>query len=260
MSPMQKRDKLKKLFQMWPVHTVLPVAWLKDQGYSWDLIRAYAKSGWITLLGKGIIARPEDAIDWEGYLWGLQRLQEVHVGGKTALEMQGKAHFLKFKETEVFLFGMPDSKLPTWIRAYQVVPFIFIKNRILPKNIGIVGFDVGEFTLKISNQARAFLEYMYYVSKHQTFEEAYYLMENLQFLSPELMQEALETCTSVKVKRLVLCLAKKQRVSWFNDLDLSKIAVGKGVMQLVKNGAYDSQFKITYPHSWDREKHEGIGF
>lgn len=42
----------------------------------------------------------------------------------------------------------------------------------------------GRYILKISNLARALLEYIHH--------EVYYLMESLQFLSYDLMQEAFE--------------------------------------------------------------------
>ena len=257
---MKKSDKLKKLFQQWPMHTVLPVAWLKKKNYSLSLVHAYIASNWVVSLGRGIVARPKDKIDWSGFVWGLQRLDAFHVGGKTALEVQGKAHFIKFKETNIFLFGQAGLKLPHWMKNVSEISFVKVNTKLLPDDIGIREHNFGEFSIKISNPARAFLEYMLLVGKYHTFEEAYYLMENLHFLSSDLMQEVLEKCTSLKVKRMVLCLAKKQNVHWFKGLDLSKIDIGTSVKQIVKNGAYDAQFLITYPHSWDRKEEDEVIF
>lgn len=256
---MKIKHKLKELFRIWPTHTVLPIVWLKNKGFSGDLIRRYSLSGWIVPLKWGIIARPGEKIDWMGFVWGLQRISSIHVGGKTALEIQGKAHYIKFRDSKVFLFGKPGAKLPSWLKEPGLdVSFILTRTKLLPSNLGLIELVFGDYSLKISNPARAFLEYMFLINKYHSFDESYYLIENLQFLSSDLMQEVLENCTSNKVKRLVLCLARKQKASWFKKLDLSKISLGSGIVQAVKNGAYDPEFKITYPHSWDRNDNELI--
>lgn len=255
---MKREKKLNKLFQIWPMHTALTTSWLGEHGFPRDSIKQYRASGWLVSIARGIVARPNDKIEWSGYLWPLQEKYAFHIGGKSALELQGKAHFIKFRETEIFLFSKQKLKLPAWLKQFSLVKFSQMSTNFLPENIGIKKYNFGEYTLKISNPARAFLEYMYLIGKKHSFEEAYLLMENLTSIDPSLMQAVLEKCTSIKVKRLVLCLAKKQNVPWFKDLDLSRIDIGSGVREIVKNGAYDSQFLITYPKSWDRKEYESI--
>lgn len=254
---MKKGSKLKELLQTWPSGTAFSVNYLRDRGYSLPIIYRYISSGWIKRLNRGLVAKSEDLVLWPGYVWALQQVAPFHVGGKTALEIQGKAHYMKFKETDVFLFAQAGFKFPSWLKSFLGVSFIKINTKLLPESVGIKEHSFGTFTLKISNPARAFLEYMMLVEKYHTFDEAYYIMENLHSISPHLMQEVLEQCTSLKVKRLVLCLAKKQNTHWFAKLDRSKIYIGTSVKQIVKNGAYDSEFLITYPHSWDKiHEHE----
>ena len=256
---MQNERKLKTLFKIWPMHTALPVAWLKEKGFSKSLIQKYIASGWLQYLSRGVVARPDDAIEWSGFLWGLQQRNSFHVGGKTALELQGKAHFVKFQESKIFLFTKPGVSLPKWVkRDKSSITFINVPTNLFARDIGLKDYSFGEYSLKISNSARAFLEYIHLSKKYYNLDEAYYLMENLQFLSHDLMQEALEECRSVKVKRFVLCLAKKQNVNWFSKLDRSKINLGKGIRKGVENGRYDSEFLITYTESWDKDENESL--
>ncbi len=239
------------------MHTAIPVSWLNSKGYSYSLIHKYAYSHWVNFLAHGFICRPDDKIEWSGLLWGLQQSNRFHVGGKTALELQGKAHFIKFAQEEIFVFSARGFKLPPWLNSTNKnLKFVNISTNLLPMNVGMKKYNFGEYTLSISNPARAFLEYMHLAGKYHSFEEAYYLMENLHSLNPELMQEVLEACTSIKVKRLVLCLAKKQDVGWFKNLNLNEISLGTGVRQAVKNGSYDNEFLITYPKSWDIQTNE----
>jgi hypothetical protein len=259
---MQSNSKLRGLMSMWPMHTALPSALLKERGFSGSLIQKYVSSQWLQSLTRGVFARPDDRVDWSGFVWGLQQCYPFHVGGKTALELQGKAHFVKLREHEIYLFSPRGYKFPSWLsRVAMQTQFITIQTQlIVPNSIGIKEYSFGEYSLKIADPARAFLEYMYLVDTYHSYEEAYYVMENLQFLSPKLMQEALERCCSIKVKRLVLCLAKKQNVRWYKDIDISRITLGKGVRQTVKNGFYDPEFLITYPKSWDKDREENVTF
>ena len=57
----------------------------------------------------------------------------------------------------------------------------------------------------------------------------------------------LESCTSIKVKRLFLFLAEKANHSWVKHINLEKIDLGSGKRSIVKNGAYNSKYKITVP-------------
>ena len=256
---MQNERKLKTLFKLWPIHTALPVAWLKEKGFSRSLIQKYLFSGWLHSLDRGVVVRPDDKVEWSGLLWGLQQLHPFHIGGKTALELQGKAHFVKFQETKIFLFTKPGFKLPKWLKEERgSIEFVNVPTNLFAREVSLKEHSFGEYALKISNPARAFLEYIHLSEKYHSLDEAYYLMEGLQFLSHDLMQEALEECRSVKVKRLVLCLAKKQNANWLKEIGRSKINLGTGVREAVKHGKYDPEFLITYPQSWDRHENEAL--
>ena len=256
---MHNDRKLKFLLKMWPAHTALPVAFLKKQGFSGSLLQSYVSSGWMTPLDRGVVIRLDDTVDWPGVLWGIQQLISFHVGGKTALELQGKSHYIRFKETDIFLFSEQNTKLPNWLKKAMKSPrFIHVKTNIFPNGVGLIDYGFGEFHLKISNPARAFIEYMFTLKNECIYDEAYHLMENLNSVSPALFQEVLETCQSIKVKRLTLCLAKKVGVNWIKELDLSKIDLGKGPREIILGGRFDSEYQITYPRNWDKEDDEVV--
>lgn len=69
-------------------------------------------------------------------------------------------------------------------------------------------------------------------------------------LRPKLVQDLLEICSSIKVKRLFLCLAERIGHEWFHYLDLTKIDLGRGKRSIVKGGRYDSKYQITIPRAW----------
>ena len=70
-------------------------------------------------------------------------------------------------------------------------------------------------------------------------------MEMLNGLRTNLLQQLLEDCKSIKVKRLFLFMAEKAGHSWLEDLDLSKIDLGRGKRSIVKNGVFNSKYQIT---------------
>jgi hypothetical protein len=101
--------------------------------------------------------------------------------------------------------------------------------------------------LKISNPARALMECLSQCPDKFPLIEGYEIMENLLTLRPSAVQTLLEQCKSVKVKRLFLYFAEKVGHSWFEDLDTSKVELGKGVRRIVPNGKYVSKYELMLP-------------
>jgi hypothetical protein len=103
------------------------------------------------------------------------------------------------------------------------------------------------FSIRISSPARAIMECLYLTSGTESLVEAYQLMEGLNNLRPTSVQTLLETCTSVKVKRLFLFMAEKAGHDWLKYLQLEKIYLGSGKRALVTDGVYVSKYQITIP-------------
>jgi len=77
------------------------------------------------------------------------------------------------------------------------------------------------------------------------------VMESLLTLRPVLVQELLEACTSVKVKRLFLYMAQTANLPFVQKLDLTKTNLGKGDRTVVKEGRLDPKYRITVPRGGD---------
>jgi len=90
-------------------------------------------------------------------------------------------------------------------------------------------------------------ESLFLVPDKMDMMEVYQIMTSLVNLRPGILQKLLEVCTSVKVKRLLLYMAKKANHQWFTFIDLSTVNLGTGDRCIVKNGNYNSEFRITIP-------------
>ena len=64
-------------------------------------------------------------------------------------------------------------------------------------------------------------------------------------MRPELVQQLLEVCRSVKVKRLFLFLAEEAGHAWVKELNILKLDLGKGKRSIVKGGRLDKRYQIT---------------
>jgi hypothetical protein len=189
-------------------------------------------------------------VDWLGALYTLQTqlALPVHVGGKTALELKGYAHYLPAKQNKVFLYGPQGLILPAWFREDRFdVKFVVTRTHLFPADSreGFTEFQEKDFSVRISAPERAMLEMLHLVPLKVGFDEARLVMGNLATLRPEVVQGLLEACRSVKVKRLFLYMAENQELAWLSQVDLSKVDLGKGKRMIVPNGRYDAKYQIT---------------
>nr|WP_246699520.1 type IV toxin-antitoxin system AbiEi family antitoxin domain-containing protein [Rhizobium sp. BK538] len=97
---------------------------------------------------------------------------------------------------------------------------------------------------------RAFCELLDLLPSKETFHEADVLMESVRTLSPKRVQEVLEACRGVKVKRLFLWFAAFAH-PWFGRLDLKRLDLGRGKRQIAVGGRLDSKYQITVPETLD---------
>ncbi len=246
----RKQNKLKFLLQQWPAHTVMTSRVLKEQGLSYSNIENYQRSQWVTPVGTGAFKKASDTVSWEGAIYGLQQHYKkmFFIGGKTALELSGAAHFIPFKQSTLFLFSSDSKPPPLWLRNIDCGPtFDFHTQHILPPLEGRSQYDCGEFFIEISARERAAIEMAALVEKVHSFQEISLIFENLGSLRPKILQSLLTSCSSIKAKRVVLFLGHHNHHPWYTHLDLSLINLGEGPREITKNGIYDSQFKITYP-------------
>ena len=247
---LEKKQKINSLLKSQPSGIVYLTSWLTQNGFSNQLLDKYKKSNWLTSIGTGAMIRSGDNVGYEGAIYALQEQAGlfVHPAGKTAFSLLGKSHYLELSPKKVTVFGGENEKLPTWCLKHDWgVNLDYYSSSFLPADIGLVDVELKTFSLKVSSAARAMLECLFLAPKNQELVECYQLMEGLNNLRPNLVQNLLESCTSVKVKRLFLYLAEKANHSWVKHLDIEKIDLGSGKRSIIKNGVYDSKYKITIP-------------
>ncbi len=243
-------SKINKLLSSQPQGTVLLSSWLAGQGYSYDLQQRYKKSNWLHPIGIGAVIRTNDKVGYEGAIYALQQQGNlsIHAGGRTALSILGKAHYLELKTSKIVLYGGGNERLPAWFKKYDWGAKVeYYETNFLPKDLGLTDVEVKNFSIKVSGAARALMECLYLAPQKQDLMECYELMEGLNNLPPRQIQTLLEKCQSIKVKRLFLYMAEKAKHSWVKYLDIAKIDLGKGKRSIVKNGAFVDKYGITVP-------------
>lgn len=246
-------SKLNQLLREWPSGTVAVYSWLESRGIDRKLVQKYKKNRWLDVVGAGAFARLGDKVDWRGGLYAIQEQLglSVHVGGKTALQLLGLAHYLPLGAGgRVTLFGSPGDKMPAWFSRHKwgVKIFYTTPNLFSSKpDLGLTKLDAGAFQIQVSAPERAIMEILHLVPQDESFDESNKLMEGLTTLRPALVQSLLETCTSIKVKRLFMFMAEELNHPWVKKVRLSRVDFGEGKRVIVEGGRFDPKYKITVP-------------
>ena len=255
---LQKDEKLNLLLECLPEGVAAPSRWLADQGYSRQLVRKYVQGNWLQALGRGVYARPQGTVTWEGVVLGMQQLAGLpfHVGGVSALNRQGFAHYLPLGgESTIHLWGR--DKVPAWVRAVSLPESLrFHTARLFADDAASVGINavsssVRDWALQVSGPERAILELLSLVdATESSFTHAAELFAGLTSLRPDVINALLGACVSIKVKRLFLFLADRHDYPWFSKVSWRQFDLGSGKRAITKGGVLDKQFMITVPESY----------
>lgn len=256
---LHKDRKLNQLMKLLPEGVAASSAWLRSEGISRQLAQKYRENGWLDKLAHGCYALPGSQVTWEGVLLGLSRLGGVklHVGGISALSRSADTHYLELGgESKIEVWS--QKKVPGWVMEVRLksVSFDFKYGKLFSASIdetGLVELKTGvrDWTLKMSSSERAILEFLSGVgNSREEFQYASEMVEGLTLARPAIVQQLLEACNSVKVKRLFLFLATYHRLRWLKKIDLTKVDTGSGKRQIVRGGKLDRQFQITVPESF----------
>lgn len=286
----QMEGKLNWLHHNLPEGLVVDAAWLERHGYRGDRRSRYTKAGWLNQVARGVYRRPpanlqgreEDGqLRWQNVVISLQTLLEWPgaVGGRTALELQGFAHYLPVHgPQDIHLYA--DKPLPNWMGKLTLdVRFVFHNAKKLFRNDPIVrglsalsvdlktneqrntdpihsGLTVypwgdSKWPLTLSTPERAILELIDALPQNETFHQVDVLMEGLRTLSPRRLNKLLIDCRSVKVKRLFFWFAERHNFTWLEKLERANIDLGRGHRMIVRGGKLDPTYKITVPDKLD---------
>ena len=286
----QKRSKLNRLHRLLPEGLVADAAWFTRMGYPSSLRSRYLASGWLQPVTRGVFRRPlhkpgleatPAPLRWQHIVVSLQTVLEhpVAVGGRTALELHGLAHYLSSEgPREVHLYG--DEQAPGRLGKLPIaMSFVHHNARKLfrtePIAVGLDGlksamavdrlshqgqihgsltwryFGDRDWPLMLSTPERAVLELLDELPGGEMFHQADKLMESLVGLSPKRVRRLLAECRSVKVKRLFLWFAERHAHPWLERLDRDGIDLGTGKRILVRGGKLDPKYRITVPEDLD---------
>jgi hypothetical protein len=280
----QTKQKINQLQRSLPEGLVADAAWFEKHRYSRGLRKKYVAHGWLEQVARGVYRRPtpklpvepgRKTLGWQPVVISLQMLlgRPYTVGGRTALELQGFAHYLSTgPRREVHLYGI--GKPPGWLFnlklesrfVFHNAEKLFNTEAVLPNRnkvtsefsndllqSGLVRQPWGqwEWPLTMSSPERAILELLHEVPERETFHQADVLMEGLSNLGPARLHTLLVSCRNVKVKRLFFWFAERHQHAWLKKLDRKDIDLGRGKRMLVRGGKLDPKFNITVPESID---------
>jgi len=263
----QNGSKLNQLSRELPEGLLVDATWLSKHGYSTSLRSQYANAGWLQQPARRVYRRSRGELTWQQVVVSLQSLLEypLVVGGRTALELLGFAHYLSPNTKDVNLYGTKAP--PSWLPELKIgVHFHYHNERKLfeiPSAKGrspeldkerpserVVTMNVGwndKWPLKLSTPERAILEMLDELPAHESFDHLDKIMEGLVNLSPRRLQELLVACKNVKVKRLFFYFADRHNHAWLKHLNRKAIDLGKGKRMLVRGGKLDHRYQITVP-------------
>lgn len=274
----QSASLLNRLEKDLPEGLVVDAAWLEDHGIASNLRAYYVKNGWLEQPVRSVYKRPRGTLSWQQVVISLQTLllrTPFYVGGRTALELQGFAHYLAHETKTVHLYG--PEKPPAWLDKLNLPQrFVYHNSATLFRNdpvtqgLGSLAWNIADGTgrdlprfqggsltslawgqwdwpLTLSQPERAYLEMLDELPRHESFHQADMIMQSAANFSPRRLQKLLVDCDSVKVKRLFFYFADRHGHAWLKRLDKTAIDLGKGKRMLVPGGKLDPVYHITVP-------------
>ena len=272
----QRTPRLKPLLDKVPPGFMVDTPWLKAQGIDSKSIHDYVARGWLERVIRGVYRRPlPEGVEspyqgsWEIALLSLQRLMNygVHLGGESALDVAGYAHYLTLGGTvRVCFYG----EAPSWLKRLPMQTQIVLRRRTLfgddPAGIDDAGLDTGasgttvevwRWPIRASSPERAVLEALDELPNHASFDNLDKIFEGLTTLRPKRLMALLTACRSVKVRRLFFVYADRHAHGWRKYLDTSKIDFGSGPRALVKGGRLHPAYRIHVPEALVFGNHAG---
>lgn len=272
----QKYGNLKSLLEVVPPGFMVDSAWLKAKGIGRRSVYDYVKQGWLERLARGVFrrpatsARPSEKIDWKTCVLSMQHIMgyPVHVGGGTALIVQGYSHYLALGDkAPVWLYG---AAIPNWLKKLSLDAPLEIRNQRLfadpemglikvrddrgPGNTGGFPWDWGT---TMSAPERAVLEALDELPDHESFHNLDMTFEGLTTLRPKLLASLLNDCRKFKVRRLFFVFADRHGHAWRKRLNPEDFDLGRGDRAMVKGGRIHPRYRIVVPETFAEPEKEG---
>ncbi len=233
--------------------------WLKENGFERTAVDYFVRSGKLVRVGHGVYRRPGPPLKWEHLVYSLQESgSPVHVGGRSALDLQGIAHYLPLggKQT-VDLYGV--SKLPEWLSGLLSTVKFTARGKSgfdkLPTGaLTTQPFGHWDWPLSFATLELALFELLRDIQDEAGFSLADKYFESTTTLRPKLLNSLLQECRHVKTKRLFLWFSKRHHHQWLSKLNIDALNLGSGKRMIVRGGVLDKAYSITVPRSMTGEQ------
>ena len=212
--------KIKNILDLVPRDSVLFSSWLAAQGIDRKEQSLYVRSGWLERIVQGVykIAGSRPTLFGAVASYNNQLGKACHVGASSALGLRGYSHFVSMGKPSAYLFTAKEVRLPGWFCAMEWDMTVkYFTTSIFGGDTCLEVYDYNGAQLLISGPERAFMECLHLSSEQFSLLDNYYVMEMMTTLRPDLVQQLLENCSSIKVKRLFLYMAEKAGHSWFRS-------------------------------------------
>ena len=226
--------------------------WLLQRGFNRPRVDYFLRAGKLVSVAHGVYRRPGPQLKWEHVVYSLTEMgYPVHVGGRSALELQGLAHYLPSGGIRrIDLYG--SSRVPKWVAIYPAeFQFVVHTRRLfdqVPREaVKLKPFGSWDWPIAYAVPELAMLELLSEVRETADFMVADKIFEAATNFRPEILYILLHTCSQVKAKRLFLWFSDRHGHDWRQALKIDDINLGKGKRMLVKGGAFDPTYQITIP-------------
>lgn len=281
----QLQPNLNALQRLLPEGLLAPTSWLEARGYSRSQLAGYVKRGWLKSPAWGVYRRPGPSLDWRHVVATLQQqiVEDMepllHVGGLTALEHRGMAHYARLGDGGAVLLCGPTG-LPAWTRKTPLKVKFMVRSdamfaslrvwrtqrgdfadqagaplneqALADRGLEFIDFGRDEWRLVYATEERAMLEVLVDVPARTTLDHADLLMQSRVNLRPARVTRLLAACASVKAKRLFLALAERHGHAWLKRLDWTAFNWGSGKRALFPGAPMHPKYQISWPRFEDR--------
>ncbi|NLO01558.1 MAG: hypothetical protein GX126_04445, partial [Bacteroidales bacterium] len=114
----ENSSKLNQLLQIKNAGGLYFSTWLKDNGYSDQLLKGYRDSGWLTALSKGVMYRTGDSLRSFPVLesYNSQLEKNYHIAAHSALELAGFNHYVPMGKPILMIRHQKQEPVPAWMK------------------------------------------------------------------------------------------------------------------------------------------------
>ncbi len=246
------RTKKNQLFLDWRDDEVHTLNWFRARKINNHLVQKYLQGGLIKRLGGGAYIKFKDKLDWKSAIFTLQQELKlpVHIGGRNALDLHGVGQYLNLgKKSTILVIVREKLRIPIWLKTNDWGVKFRLKTSYLFNNnaVGLQVLKTQGIDLFVSSRERSIMEMIDNLNLNDSFDLLEEYFEGLVNMRPKLVQGLLESCNSVKVKRVFLYMLHHLDLPILKKIKMEKIELGKGKRVIVKNGKLDKIFNITVP-------------